>query len=242
MSATNKVDILAIGVHPDDVELSCGGTLLKHVAAGKKAGILHLTKGELGTRGSADLRMKEARKAADLLGVSILDNAGMADAFFANDKERQLALIEKIRQYQPEIVLCNALNDRHPDHGRAARLIADSCFYAGLVKIVTTGNGNEQQPWRPRAVYHYIQDRSMRPDFVVDITGFFDKKMEAMKAYSSQFFDPSSPEPHTYISTPQFLDSIKHRCAEFGRIIGVEYAEGFCTERFIGVKDLFSLI
>lgn len=236
-----KLDILAIGVHPDDVELSCAGTILKHVALGKKCGILDLTQGELGTRGSAELRLVEATNAAKILGVAVRDNLKMADGFFKNDKEHQLEVIKKIRQYQPEIILCNAVSDRHPDHGRASQLVSDACFYSGLMKIETELNGAKQQSWRPKAVYHYIQDRSLKPDFVVDVTAFADKKMEAIQAFSSQFYDPNSKEPVTPISVKNFLEFIKGKMAVLGRDIGVDYAEGFTVERTMGVNDLFDI-
>src|ERR1035437_9510045 len=185
-----KLDIFAIGAHPDDVELSCAGTILKHIALGKKCGILDLTAGELGTRGSAELRLTEATNAAKILGVSVRDNLKIADGFFKNDKEHQLEIIKKIREYQPEIVLCNAVSDRHPDHGRSAALVSEACYYSGLIRIETKLNGVNQQAWRPKAVYHYIQDRQLKPDFVVDVTSFFEKKMEAIQAFKSQFYNP----------------------------------------------------
>lgn len=233
-----KLDILAIGVHPDDVELSCAGTLLKHIAQGKKVGILDLTQGELGSRGSAELRLKEAAKAAEVLGVSVRENLGMADGFFENNKENQIAIIEALRKYQPDVVLANAITDRHPDHGRAAKLISDACFYAGLVKIETTDNGQKQEKWRPKAVYNYVQDRYLKPDFVVDVSEFVDKKMEAILCFSSQFYDPKSKEPATPISGESFLTFIKARMMQYGREIGVEYAEGFTAERYVGVEDI----
>ena len=236
-----KLDILAIGAHPDDVELSCSGTLLKHIALGKKCGIIDLTRGELGTRGSAELRKLEATKAAKILGVSVRDNLNMADGFFVNDKKHQLALVKKIRQYQPEIILCNAVSDRHPDHGRAAQLVSEACFYSGLIKIETSINSKKQTAWRPKAVYHYIQDKQLKPDFVVDITAFVDKKMEAIRAFQSQFYDPASKEPETYISRPDFLETILLRARELGKMIGVKYAEGFNSVRKAGVADFFQL-
>jgi N-acetylglucosamine malate deacetylase 1 len=236
-----KLDILAIGVHPDDVELSCSGTLLKHISIGKKCGILDLTSGELGTRGSGPLRLQEAAEAAKIIGVGVRDNLGMADGFFKNDKEHQLEIIKKIREYQPEIVLCNAVSDRHPDHGRAAQLISEACFYSGLRKIETILNGKKQDSWRPKAVYHYIQDRQLKPDFVVDVTPFIDKKMEAIKAFKSQFFDPNSSEPESPISVKNFFDVVLGKMSVFGRDAGYEFAEGFTYERVPGVEDLFSL-
>lgn len=236
-----KLDILAIGVHPDDVELSCAGTLLKHIAAKKKVGILDLTRGELGTRGTPEIRTKEAKKAAKILGVSVREQLNMADGFFVNDEKHQLEIIEVIRKYQPEIVLCNAISDRHPDHGRSAKLAADACFYSGLTKIKTKEGKKDQQAWRPKAVYHYIQDNFMKPDFVIDITKFADKKMEAIYAYESQFYNPDSKEPATAISGPEFLELIKAKHAIYGRYINALYGEGFMAHRPIGVKSLFDL-
>lgn len=236
-----SIDILAIGVHPDDVELSCAGTLLKHIAAGYSAGILDLTQGELGTRGSAELRLKEAEAAAKILGVQFRENLGMADGFFANDAAHQMKLIEKIREHQPKIVLCNAVSDRHPDHGRAAQLVADACFYAGLRKIETGFDRKLQEPWRPKAIYHYHQDRLLKPDLLVDVTGFVEKKLEAIKAFSSQFYDPKSAEPSSPISSREFLDSVVGRMRTWGREMQVEYAEAFTVQRAVGVEDLLRL-
>ena len=236
-----KLDILAIGVHPDDVELSCSGTILKHIAQGKKVGILDLTIGELGSRGSGELRLIEAKNAAKVLGVEVRENLGLADGFFRNDKESQVEIIKIIRKYKPEIVLANAIKDRHPDHGRAAKLISEACFYAGLIKIETAINGINQDKWRPTAVYHYIQDRFIKPDFVVDVTAFVDKKIEAIQCFKSQFFDPNSNEPKTPISGEEFLDFIKARMMQYGREINVKYAEGFTSEKYIGVEDLLKL-
>ncbi len=236
-----KIDILAIGVHPDDVELSCAGTILKHIALKKKVGMLDLTLGELGTRGSAEIRTKEAKKAAKILGVSFREQLDMADGFFANDEKHQTQIIEIIRKYQPEIILCNAVSDRHPDHGRAAKLVADACFYSGLVKIETKQGKKSQQAWRPKAVYHYIQDNFIHPDFVIDITKHMDKKMEAIHAFESQFYNPNSKEPATAISSPEFMEAVKAKSSIFGRSIGVRYAEGFTVNRTIGVDSLFHL-
>jgi N-acetylglucosamine malate deacetylase 1 len=236
-----KLDILAIGVHPDDVELSCSGTLLRHIAQGKRCGILDLTTGELGTRGSGPLRLEEAAEAAKILGVTVRDNLGMADGFFINDKDHQLEIIKKIRQYQPEIILCNAVSDRHPDHGRSAKLVSESCFYSGLRKIETQFEGSSQKAWRPKVIYHYIQDNHLKPDFVVDVTEFIDKKMESIKAFKSQFYDPNSNEPESPISVKNFLDVVKGKMNVFGREAGFEYAEGFNVERTIGLTDLFVL-
>jgi bacillithiol biosynthesis deacetylase BshB1 len=237
-----KLDILAIGVHPDDVELSCSGTLLKHISMGKKCGILDLTCGELGTRGSGELRLIEAANAAKILGISVRNNLKMADGLFKNDDKHQIEIIKKLREYQPEIILCNAVIDRHPDHGRAAQLVSEACFYSGLIKITTSLNGKEQPVWRPKVVYHYIQDRQLRPDFVVDVTVFVDKKMEAIQAFKSQFYDPDSKEPESPISVKNFFDVVKGKMAVFGRDAGFEYAEGFIVERSIGVNNLFDLI
>lgn len=236
-----KLDILAIGVHPDDVELSCSGTLLKHIAAGKKCGILDLTSGELGTRGSGPLRLQEAAEAAKILGVSIRKNLGMADGFFKNDTEHQLAIIKVIREYRPEIILCNAVTDRHPDHGRSSQLVSEACFYSGLRKIETEAGGKKQEAWRPKAVYHYIQDRHLKPDFIVDITDVVEKKMEAIQAFRSQFYNPGSDEPESPISVKNFLDVVKGKMSLFGRDAGFDFAEGFTTERSIGITDLFDL-
>ena len=222
-----KLDILAFGAHPDDVELSCSGTILKHIFLEKKIGIIDLTRGELGTRGSASVRLKEAALAAKMLGVSVRENLKMADGFFQNDKKHQLEIIKKIRQYRPDVVLANAIEDRHPDHGRAAKLVADACFLSGLVKIETKLNGKKQQAWRPKGVYHYIQYRKLRPDFVIDISAFINKKMEAIQCFGSQFYNPDSKEPDTLISHPQFFDYIKKREEEYGEIINAKYAEGF---------------
>ncbi len=236
-----KLDILAIGIHPDDVELSCSGTILKHIALGKKVGILDLSSGELGTRGSGELRLLEAAEAAKILGVSIRDNLGMADGFFINDKEHQLEIIKKIRAYQPEIILCNAVADRHPDHTRAAQLVAEACFYSGLRRIETTLNGESQNSWRPKVIYHYIQDRHLKPDFVIDVTEFVDKKMEAIKAFKSQFYNPDSKEPESPISVKNFLEVVTSKMSIFGRDAGYVYAEGFTVARTMGVVNLFDL-
>lgn len=237
-----KLDILAIGVHPDDVELSASGTLLKHIALGKKAGILDLTRGELGTRGNAALRTEEATRSAKILGLSMREQLTMADGFFENNESNQKHIIKILRKYQPEIVLCNAVSDRHPDHGRAAKLASDACFYSGLVKVETRGDDHALQPaWRPKAVYHYIQDRYMKPDFVIDITAHMDKKMESILAFSSQFYDPNSKEPETPISSKNFMENIRAKAMIFGRDINCDYAEGFIVERHIGVENLFDL-
>lgn len=222
-----KLDILAFGAHPDDVELSCSGSILKNVSLGKKVGIIDLTQGELGTRGTAAIRLKESAAAAKILGVSFRENLKMKDGFFSNDKKHQLAIIKKIRQYQPDIILANAVEDRHPDHGRAAKLVSDASFFSGLRKIVTKINGKSQEAWRPKVVYHYIQYRKLKPDFVVDISDFMERRMESILAFRSQFFSPDSKEPGTLISSPEFLKYIRSRESEFGKSIGVKYGEGF---------------
>lgn len=237
-----KLDILAIGAHPDDVELGCGATLAKHISLKKKVGILDLTRGEVGTRGTAKTRDKEATDAAKILGIQVRDNLGFADGFFINDKKHQLELIKKIRQYQPDIILANALYDRHPDHGRAGQLIAEASFLAGLIKISTKLDGKAQKPWRPKAVYHYIQFLPIEPDFVIDVTGFMETKVETIRAFKSQFYDPKSKEPETVISSPQFLRNVVERASDLGRIIGVEYGEGFTSSRYVGANNLFDLI
>jgi len=231
------IDLLAIGVHPDDVELSCSGTLLKHMAMGKTAGILDLTKGEMGTRGNAEIRTREAMASAKLLGVKFRKQLDLDDCFFENNKESQLAIIKVLREHRPKIVLCNALSDRHPDHGRAGKLVADACYYSGLVKIET---GQEAQ--RPQAVYHYIQDNFEHPDFVVDVSAFAEKKQEAIMAFSSQFYNPGSKEPQTPISTPEFLENLFAKMSIWGRSINVRYAEGFTVNRYPGVNSLFDLL
>lgn len=240
-----KIDILAIAVHPDDVELGCAGTLMMEKNKGKKVGVIDLTKGELGTRGSVETRAKEAADAAQIMQLDVRENIGMADGFFKNDEAHQRLLIRYIRMYQPEIVLANALDDRHPDHGRAGHLIKDACFLSGLRKIETTDNhGNPQERWRPKYIFHYIQDRYYEPDFVYDITPVFDRKLDSIRAYTSQFHSTqyNSDEPQTYISTPEFLDSIIGRQAMFGKMIGVAYAEGFRTEKMIGINHFDAFI
>ena len=237
-----KLDLLAISAHPDDVELGCAGTILATLQSGKTVGILDLTKGELGTRGTPEIRKQEADAAAAILGVSVRDNAGIPDGFFQNTREHQMAIVPFIRKYQPEIVLANAIDDRHPDHGRGAKLIYDACFLAGLRQIATFDeNGEPQSAWRPKYIYHFIQDRYIKPDFVVDITAHWPKKEEAIRAFRSQFYDPTSPEPNSYISSPEFLEFIEARAKEYGHAIGVKYGEGFTSQRFLGIKDLWTL-
>lgn len=237
-----KLDILAIGAHPDDVELGCSATLAKEISRGKKVGIIDLTRGELGTRGSAEIRDAEASKAAELLGVSYRENLGFKDGFFTNDESHQMAVIKMIRKYQPEIVLCNAIRDRHIDHGKGSSLVSDACFLSGLRRIQTELEGIDQKAWRPKLVYHYIQWENIKPDFVVDVSGFIDKKIEAVMAYSSQFYDPDSKEPVSPISSQNFLESINYRARDLGRLIGTDYAEGFTVERFVAVDNLDQLI
>lgn len=236
-----KLDILAFGAHPDDVELGCGGTIAKEISLGKKVGVVDLTRGELGTRGSAKIRASEASKSKKILGLAIRENLGFADGFFVNDKEHQLKVIALIRKYQPEIVLCNAIDDRHIDHPKGSKLVSDACFLSGLRKIETTYKDKEQTAWRPKVVYHYIQWKNLEPNFVVDISNFIDIKMQAVQAYSSQFYDPNSKEPISPITSKNFLDSVKYRAQDLGRLIGVDYAEGFTTERYVAVKNLDKL-
>lgn len=237
-----KIDILAIGIHPDDVELSCSGTIAKHIALGKKVGILDLTRGELGTRGNAELRTKEANEAAIILGVSFRTQLNLKDCFFENNEENQKKIIEIIRKHQPEIILCNAISDRHPDHGRASKLVSDSSFYSGLIKIETHSDNKIQQAWRPKAVYHYIQDQYIHPDFVIDISDFIDIKHKAIMAYSSQFYNPSSNEPETPISSKYFIETVNSKMSILGRDIGVKFAEGFTVNRYPGINSLFDLV
>lgn len=237
-----KIDILAIGVHPDDVELSASGTLLRHIDMGYSVALCDLTQGELGTRGNAVLRLQEAEEARIRMGAVVRDNLGMSDGFFTHSEENIRKIVQVVRKYQPDIVLANAVSDRHPDHGRASKLISEACFYAGLSKIETHDpDGRLQVAWRPTAVYHYIQDRHRIPDFVVDISPYIEKKMDCIMAFSSQFYNPDSGEPETPISSMQFLDFLRAKNRVFARDINVEYAEAFNIERTIGVKDLFDL-
>lgn len=258
-----KLDILAIGVHPDDVELSCCGTLLKQIEKGNKIGLLDLTRGELGTRGSAKLRTQEALEAAQMMGALVRVQLSLKDGFFSHQEDNLLKIITIIRQYQPDIIICNAIEDRHPDHARAAKLTSDACFLAGLRRIETTtegvsesadfwhriGNDFQKQgfsaklqaAWRPKQVYHYIQDRPLKPDFVVDITPYFEQKMKIIFAYQSQFYNPKSDEPATPISSPEFLEALTGRDTANGRLINVPKGEGFTVERAIGVNDLFDI-
>lgn len=236
-----KLDIVAFAAHPDDIELSAAGTLMKHIAAGKTVGIIDLTQGELGSRGTIETRYAEAEAASAIMGIHVRVNLKMADGFFNDSEENKRLIIEQIRRFQPEIVLANAVEDRHPDHGRASKLVSEACFLAGLRKIETHFEGVEQTAFRPKAVYHYIQDHFIKPDFCVDVSPFVGRKIEAIKAYKTQFFDPNSTEPATPISGEEFFDFIKGRMLQFGRGIGCQYAEGFTVERTIGVDNMFDL-
>jgi bacillithiol biosynthesis deacetylase BshB1 len=233
-----KLDILVLASHPDDAELACSGTIMAHIAMGKKVGIVDLTRGELGTRGTPEIRAQEAAEGARIMGLDIRDNLCLADGFFQNDEKSLLEIIKVIRKYQPEIVLANSV-DRHPDHTMGGAVATRACFLAGLRKIETG-----QEAWRPLNIYHYIQDRMLPPDFVFDITPYWEKKKEAIRAYKTQFFNPAgnSKEPVTYISTPEFMQYVEARALEFGHAIGVKYGEGFTKEKQIGVSDLFDLI
>lgn len=239
-----KLDILVFGAHPDDAELGAGGTIAKEVSRGKKVGIVDLTRGELGTRGSAELRDKEAAKAAKILGIAVRENMEFDDGFFVNDREHQMEIIKMIRKYRPEIVLCNAVDDRHIDHPKGSKLVSDACFLSGLVKIDTQMDGDDewQEPWRPKLVYHFIQWKNLEPDFVVDVSGFMETKVDAIMAYASQFYDPDSDEPETPISSKNFTDSVIYRARDLGRLVGVEHAEGFTVERYAAVNNLDALI
>jgi bacillithiol biosynthesis deacetylase BshB1 len=237
-----KLHILAIAAHPDDIELGCAGTLIKHARMGQAVGIVDLTEGELGTRGTVATRYQEAADAARLMGIAVRENARMRDGFFRNDEEHQLKLISYIRHYQPDVVLANALADRHPDHGRGGRLIADACFLAGLKQVQTERDGVQQEAWRPKRVFHMIQDRHFEPTFIVDITDTFDTKMEAIRCYKTQFHNPASGEPVTYIATADFLDQVASRDAITGKRIGVKYGEGFVCENITGISDLDKLV
>jgi len=238
-----KLDILVLPVHPDDAELGCAGTILKHIALGYKVGIADLTKGELGTRGTAEIRDKEAAKAAEILGLTVRENIGIPDGFFTNTPEYQLKVIESIRKYQPDIIITNAYHDRHPDHGRANELVETSAFLSGLRRIETNFEGIAQEAWRPRQVLHFIQDRYIKPDIIIDVTAYWDKKIESILAYGSQFFNPewNEDEPQTYISSPDFIKITESRAMEFGKSIQARYGEGFTSRKLLGVDNLFSL-
>ncbi len=236
-----KLDILAFGAHPDDVELSCGATLTKEIANGKIVGIIDLTRGELGTRGTAESRDEESKIAANILGIHMRTNMKFADGFFINDKQHQIEIIKMIRKFKPEIILCNSIDDRHIDHGKGSKLVSDACFLSGLIKIETKYEDGLQDPWRPKLVYHYIQWKNLEPDFVVDVSGFMDKKMQSVLAYKTQFYDANSKEPETPISSKNFTESIEYRARDLGRIIGVEHGEGFTVERYVAVDSLYDL-
>jgi bacillithiol biosynthesis deacetylase BshB1 len=237
-----KLDILVLPVHPDDAELGCSGTILKHVAMGKKVGIVDLTRGELGTRGSAEIRKKEADLAASILKLTLRENLGLRDGFFRNAEEEQLKVITAIRKYRPEIIITNAYHDRHPDHGRASNLVEDATFLSGLRKIETFDQGELQKEWRPQHLFHFIQDRYIKPDILIDITDFWEEKISSIEAYGSQFFNPNwENEPQTYISSPNFIQVIEARAKEFGKSIQAKYAEGFTCKKILGVNDLFQL-
>ena len=237
-----KIDVLAIGAHPDDVEFGCGGTLLKLISEGKKVVIIDLTQGELGTRGTAETRANEATNAAELLGLAARENLKMDDGFLNNGREYQMRIVEMIRKYKPEIVFCNAWDDRHPDHAKGAKLASDACFLAGLRKINTEYNGQNQEAWRPKHIFHYIQWKNIQPEFVVDISDFMDKKMEVCKAYKTQLFNPESKDPITHTATKDFLESITYRAQDLGRLSGVTYAEGFTSERLIAFKNFDGIV
>ncbi|MXV51339.1 bacillithiol biosynthesis deacetylase BshB1 [Pedobacter sp. HMF7647] len=238
-----KLDILVLAVHPDDAELGCSGTLLKHASEGKKVGIVDLTRGELGTRGTAETRDEEAADAAKILGLDVRENLKMPDGFFQNDEENRLKIIKTIRQYQPEIIITNAITDRHPDHGRAGQLVNDATFLSGLIKIKTEHAGVEQEAWRPKLVLQFIQDYYIKPDIIIDVTDYWDKKMASIQAYKTQFYHPEyNEDAETYISSPEFIHIIEGRAREFGKNIGVKYGEGFTCKRQLGVNNLFNLL
>ena len=236
-----KLDILVFAVHPDDAELGCSGTILKHIALGKKVGIIDFTRGELGTRGTAETRDEEAADSAKILGLHVRENLRFKDGFFKNDEAHQLEVIKMIRKYQPEIILTNALHDRHPDHGRAGDLANDAIFLSGLIKIETELNGVKQEAWRPRLVLQYIQDRYIKPDVIIDVTAFIEQKLQSIRAFKTQFDSPDESEPQTYISSPEFMDFVMGRARELGKQIGVKYAEGFTSRKLLGVDNLFDL-
>lgn len=237
-----KLDLLAIAAHPDDAELSCSGILMLHKNLGQHTGILDLTRGELGSRGSADIRAQESAAAKEILKLDVRENLGFRDGFFTNDETHQRAIIHFLRLYQPDMVLINAPHDRHPDHGKGAQLAKDACFLSGLSKIETLHNGNIQMPWRPKRIFHYIQDQLIEPDFIINISSTFDKKMESIKAYKSQFYSNDSKEPVTYIATESFLEFVENRCKDFGKRIGVKYGEGLINTASLGLESLSPII
>ncbi len=237
-----KLDVLAVGAHPDDVELGCSGTLAALIAKGNKVGVLDLTRGEMGTRGSAEIRQQEAEDASKIMGYAIRENADLPDVYFQNNIENQIRIAGYIRKYRPDVLITNAPKDRHPDHPKGSALLNEAWFIAGLSRLKIVHEDKELPPWRPSVIYHYIQAQYILPEFIVDISGFWNKKIESIRAYRSQFYDPSSKEPETYISQPHFLDFIEARCKQWGQEIGTEYGEGFSAERTVGVKDLLDLI
>lgn len=237
-----KVDILAFGAHPDDVELGCGGTIAKMISEGKTVAIVDLTRGELGTRGTEETRKKEAEKAAEILKISARENLEMKDGFLQNSEDYQMRIVKMIRKYKPEIVFANAIDDRHPDHAKGAKLVSDACFLSGLVKIESEYEGEKQEVWRPKHIFHFIQWKEIEPDFVIDISDFMDKKIESCLAYSSQFYDPNSQEPVTPIATKDFLESLTYRAQNLGRLSGCEYAEGFTSEKMIALKNFEGIV
>lgn len=237
-----KVDILAFGAHPDDVELGCGGTIAKSISEGKTCAIVDFTRGELGTRGTDLTRKKEATEAAKILGVSARENLGLKDGFLVNSEEYQMEIVKMVRKYRPEIVLANAIDDRHPDHAKGAKLASDACFLAGLRKIETVLDGENQEVWRPKHIFHYIQWKNIEPEFVIDISDHLDKKIEACMAFKTQFYDPTSKEPETPITSKDFYESLTYRAQDLGRLSGVTYAEGFTTEKLIALKNFDGII
>lgn len=237
-----KLDILVFAAHPDDAELACSGTIISHVKKGKKIGIVDLTMGEMGTRGTPEIRMQEANASAKILGVSVRLNLRFSDVFFENDKQHQLEVVKMIRKFKPEIVLANAIEDRHPDHPKGAQLVKQACFMSGLRMLETKLDNETQEAWRPKTIYHYIQSNFIEPDLVVDVSDHWEQRMESVKAFKSQFFDPNSKEPETFISSSQFMDLLSARATEFGKSIGVKYGEGFTKDRRFGVRDLFDLL
>lgn len=237
-----KLDILAFAAHPDDTELGCSGTIVSQIAQGYKVGVVDFTHGELGTRGTSKIRDREAEASSKILGLSVRENLNFQDGFFKNDRAHQLEVIRMIRKYRPEILLVNATSDRHPDHGRASDICSESWFKSGLKMIETIDRGENQQVWRPKAVYHYIQARYIQPDVIVDVSDFWDKKMESIYAFKSQFYDPNSEEDDTFISSPTFIKGVEARAREFGQLIGVEFGEGFTVDRTIGTSNLVNLL
>ncbi|HJW17649.1 MAG TPA: bacillithiol biosynthesis deacetylase BshB1 [Flavisolibacter sp.] len=237
-----KLDVLAVGSHPDDVELGCSGTLINEIRKGKKVGIIDLTQGELGTRGTVETRYQEAADAARIMGVSVRENLKMRDGFFVNDEAHQLELVKMIRKYRPEIVIGNILEDRHPDHGKGGWLTYDACFISGLRQVKTEYEGKEQEKWRPKMLLHYIQDRFFEPDFIIDVSDVWEQRMESIKAYKTQFHDPNSNEPQSYLSNPEFMEAIVSRARLLGKRIGVKYGEGFMSKKSIGLTDLDALV